>query len=188
MSPIIRQGMPLVLALCSFGVQTHANGQNAAPDPLPIEVDDDAVVIEDRSVPVEPPAQRPPTPLPPALQQIRESQGGSIVRGFTPQLYERGPANLPDGIHGRGDRSAEAPPHWRHSATPDPRQWRQRPVDLLRDSAWHLDGVAQRLEVAELYDQADDVRQLAQRLRLAARERAGDPVKSGRQTRPTQGE
>ena len=46
------------------------------------------------------------------------------------------------------------------------------PVDALRRAAKDLDASANRLESQELYDEADEVRELAQRFRVKARERA----------------
>lgn len=176
MSPIIRPCVLLLFALAAVLPSTRG------------ECDDDAVVIEDRPRAVAPPDRRPPEPLPPELEQIRESQGGSIVGRFAPQLFEPTPAQRPEGFQPRTDRPEGGPPRWRDAPPAGPRDAQRRPVDLLRDSAWHMDGVAQRLEIAELYDQADSVRQLAQQLRLTARKLAGSPEKPGRQPHPTRNE
>lgn len=46
----------------------------------------------------------------------------------------------------------------------------QAKVEELREAAWCLSGAAHRLECVDLYDQADAIRELATRLRGAARQ------------------
>lgn len=61
-------------------------------------------------------------------------------------------------------------PHCHHRVADDLLTQGQ-PIKLLRETACELDGAANRLERANLYDQADALRDLAQKLRLTARER-----------------
>jgi len=51
----------------------------------------------------------------------------------------------------------------------------QDPVAILRQSALELDLLAHRLELLDLYEQSDATRQLAQRLRVDARQRKATP-------------
>jgi hypothetical protein len=78
--------------------------------------------------------------------------GGSITR----HLSEPQPAPpLPRPL-------AQSPHHWRPLL--------ESPVAVLRETAWQLDQSAHRLETLDLYDQADALRETANRLRRDARE------------------
>lgn len=97
-----------------------------------------------------------PTQLPPELQAIQRSLGGSSLNQFPSLRDEAGPfrSRLQSGLR---ERSAARSNVHRDA------------IRALRDAATQLDGSANRLESLELYAQADAMRQLAQQMRIDAR-------------------
>lgn len=93
------------------------------------------------------------------LLQIQQQLGGSIV-DKSPEL-----AALPV----RGRTAAAAPATGVAAVTPAGRA--ATAVDRLRQASWQLETSAHHLELCELYDQADALRQLAAQLRQDARAR-----------------
>jgi hypothetical protein len=90
------------------------------------------------------------------IRRLQESLGGPQVDQFQ-SLREQG-----FGVPGAPGRSRDA-----QSSIP------RDAIRALRDAAAHLDVVANRLEQLELFTQADDLRQQAQRLRVDARGMSG---------------
>jgi hypothetical protein len=94
-----------------------------------------------------------PTPADVAREVVRlqEELGGSITRHLTePQPAPPLPRPM-----------ANAPHSWRPLS--------ESPVAVLRETAWQLDQSAHRLEMLDLYDQADALRETANSLRRDAR-------------------
>jgi hypothetical protein len=94
--------------------------------------------------------------MPREIQQLQHALGGSQVDQF-PSLREQG-----FGVPTASPRSREG-----RSAIP------RDAIRALRDAAAQLDVTANRLEQLELFRQADDLRQQAQRLRVDARAMSG---------------
>ena len=101
------------------------------------------------------------------IRRLQESLGGSQVDQFQ-SLREQGFGVPTAPARSREDRSI-------------PRD----AIRALRDAAAHLDVTANRLEQLELFTQADDLRQQAQRLRVDARGMSG--VQSAPALPPTPG-
>lgn len=95
-----------------------------------------------------------PTPEDVAREVLRlqEELGGSIAAGFG-ELPPQAP-------------SQSVPPQYRPQPAPRPKS----AVATLREVAWQLEQSAHLLESLDLYDQADAIRNTANRLRLDARE------------------
>lgn len=133
--------------------------------------------------------------LPAEVQQIQRALGGPAIDQFqelrpaAPALEEgrgRGPKNAdpaaamplrptPSAPPGAWGNWTTSPGPWSTSSTmatpPDRRAVAQ--AAALREAAAQLDGSANRLETLALYQQADAMRTLAQRLRLGSREMIG---------------
>lgn len=126
------------------------------------------------------------------LYELQQARGGSVVEEFDIELdtqqreqpqrdtphRDQPTAAGPVGSEDRqwfplGPRASERPAVWdavasdvseaRGSSAPDSQ------VMLLRQSAWKLEHVAQQLEMSELFDSADAVRDVARILRTDAR-------------------
>jgi hypothetical protein len=142
--------------------------------------------------------------LPRDVEAVRESLGGSVIRDF-PSLGGEGPERTPWWQQFRGSleppAAAEPPLDDPRAGTPEAalrRGWgitlapaevvpaaameappaSEIPVATLRSAAEGLDHSANRLEELQLYEQADDMRELAQKLRVDARRLAagGEPI------------
>ena len=122
---------------------------------------------------VEPkPAYAWPGEVAPELERIRRELGGSAVDRFEALKDPATPHWAPDrdrNHDGRRPNPAEAKP----SLSLAPR-WERPQVQSLREVASQLDMAANRLEGLELYNQADALREQAQRLRVDARSMIGD--------------
>jgi hypothetical protein len=96
-----------------------------------------------------------PTPAEVAREVIKlqEELGGSITQHLAEPMQPDPP--LPRPI-------AQSPRPWRRLP--------ESPVTALRETAWQLEQAAHRLELLDLYDQADAVRETAAMLRGDARE------------------
>lgn len=105
--------------------------------------------------------------LPREIQQLQQALGGPQVDQF-PSLREQG-FGVPT-----------APSRSREGRSTIPRD----AIRALRDAAAHLDVTANRLEQLELFRQADDLRQQAQRLRVDARGMSGVQPTQTRGPRP----
>ena len=86
------------------------------------------------------------------IVDIQQELGGSIVNDSTQ-----------DGIWGLNSPLVNPVPQTMPTASS------RQPVSTLREAAWQLDVTAHRLELAELYGQADALRELAFELRQDAR-------------------
>ena len=116
--------------------------------------------------------QSEPAQLPPELQAIQRSLGGSTLNQFPSLRDDAGPLRARLQAGGR-ERSAARGLH-------------RDAIRALRDAAAQLDMSANRLESLELYPQADAMRQLAQQMRVDARAWAagGDPAVGPTPTAP----
>jgi hypothetical protein len=102
-----------------------------------------------------------PTPTEVAREVLRlqEEMGGSVAAGFgAPHEVVSVPPQQP-------------PQPWR----PAPKS----PVIALRETAWQLDQSAHMLESLDLYDQADALRETADKLRKDAREMKAEEAMPG---------
>ena len=91
------------------------------------------------------------------LLEIQNRLGGSIVTDRNAmQDYSVSPGASGVGFYEAGNSSSKV-------------IGARGPVEALRDVAWKLDQSAEKLERAELYKQADALRNLAHQLRLDAR-------------------
>lgn len=92
--------------------------------------------------------------------RLQEEMGGSIAAGI--------------GTAAEPNRPAPAPRRLPYVPVANPfsttyEGMRPSPVQILREIAWQLEESANRLEVVDLYDQADALRSTAHNLRLDAR-------------------
>ncbi len=98
------------------------------------------------------------------IQQLRTLE---TSKGDDPSLRSK-PSELAAAVRALAQQDAakkrSAPPLAMAPQRPDPATTR-----LLRDTAFDLDKLAHRLEMGELYNQADRIRAMAGDLRLAAR-------------------
>jgi hypothetical protein len=112
-----------------------------------------------------------PTPADVAREVIKlqEELGGSITRHLSEPRQLQPPLPRP---------MAQSPHNWRPVA--------ESPVVVLRETAWQLEQAAHRLELLDLYDQADAVRETAAILREEARWRKEEAAKEkSAPTKPT---
>lgn len=135
-------------------------------------------------------------PLPAEVRQVQQALGGPAVDSF-PQLRPLPGRPMPPDAGGSWITASDAPqpglyngpaptpadPRAPHRVEPDPYRPR-RDVDprsrgqatTMREAASRLDQTANQLESLDLYEEADGVRALAQRLRLRARALLGTPT------------
>ncbi|MCA9238092.1 MAG: hypothetical protein KDA44_21610 [Planctomycetales bacterium] len=114
--------------------------------------------------------QNPPQPMAPNPWP-RLSDWGQPPSADPPPADSMPPGNGPMAI----PRNDPRPQYW---VTPQPVDAHAREhhcVAALRSTAQQLDNAANQLEQCELYDQADALRETAQRLRIDARHLAGQP-------------
>lgn len=89
------------------------------------------------------------------ILKIQEQMGGSIVRDRP-------------GLQGWGGEPTEPAP--KQQILPAEPKKPASPIAALRHAAWQLECSAHQLEQIELYERADEMRKLAGKLRLDARE------------------
>jgi hypothetical protein len=121
-----------------------------------------------------------PATLPREIREVQRSLGGPAVDQF-PSLQPMAAQPLVPSAAPAARPTRDAPPgvwpNWSSVAParvtpavaqrPDDRT--QTQVNSLRETAAQLDGSANRLESLDLYEQADALRNVAQRLRMEAR-------------------
>lgn len=119
------------------------------------------------SAPLAPPSESKvdPAELAAEIAEIQQHLGGSLVKEF-----EFGKSS-PQPLSEQGSERLAAS----YGILPDPPT---DPVTELRSAAWQLDQAAHRLELVDLYEQADQLRQTAQSLRLEARARKAEKKSS----------
>lgn len=140
---------PILLVLfVCGGMLVHALHADVFVDDNPLETNRPAAVASDL-------APMPAEEVAREVLRLQQQMGGSVVTDRP---------NLQDLIHSPGPVMP----------TKDP----INKVDELREAAWQLDTTAHRLEKLDLYDQADALRDVANRLRHDARKmkQAGDQL------------
>jgi hypothetical protein len=129
-----------LLVLCSAVVGADEPSQ---PEPAKVA----AVATDSPVTPMSPPAQD----VAREVLRLQEELGGSITKDFG-ELPPQAP-------------SQPVPPQYH----PHRVQGQRSPVATLREVVWQLEQSAHLLELLDLYDQADALRNTANRLRLDAR-------------------
>lgn len=145
------------LAVSVWLAGSHAFSLAGEPAAEPHRLEAESLAVPNAGE-IRPPGMYPPptfsTPggLPPEVLRIQRELGGSVVNQFQFST----------------STSGDSPPSGQTSSPAA----REQLIETLRDAAWSMDSWANQLEKLAAYEQADALRDHAQRLRLAARDLA----------------
>ncbi|MEM8945062.1 MAG: hypothetical protein AAGD11_07755 [Planctomycetota bacterium] len=122
-----------------------------------------------------------PRQLAQEIKMLQQQMGGSVVESTLPPHWEN-PSSTSQAL------ITDQPPNGNWSTYPAPHRadfdHQRRHVDELREVAFHLDSMAHRLEKLDLYENADALRQVANRIRHDARRIKQDRHAPATQTSP----